>query len=87
MLADMGFTHKVIIHKSEFVTHDGIHTNSIENVWSNLKAHLKSVHGSQGTMLDGHICHRVNSNVYNCWGAKFLSVPCPGLIPLGFEQQ
>ena len=55
MLSDMGFTHKVIIHKNEFVTHDGVHTNSIENVWSNLKAHLKSVHGSQGTMLDKHI--------------------------------
>ena len=55
MLSDMGFTHKVIIHKNEFVMHDGVHTNSIENVWSNLKAHLKSVHGSQGIMLDGHI--------------------------------
>ena len=55
MLSDKGFTHKVVIHKNEFVTHDGVHMNSIENVWSNLKAHLKSVHGSQGTMLDGHI--------------------------------
>ena len=51
----MGFTHKVIIHKNEFVTHNGVHTNYFENVSSNLKAHLKSVHGSQGTMLDGHI--------------------------------
>ena len=35
--------------------HDGVHTNSIENVWSNLKVHLRSVHGSQGIMLDGYI--------------------------------
>ena len=51
----MGFTHEVLIHKNEFVTHDGVHTNSIENMWNNLKAHLKFVHGSQGTILDGHI--------------------------------
>ena len=55
MLSDMGFTHKVIIHKNEFVTYDGVHMHAIENVWSNLKVHLKSVHGSQGNMLDGHI--------------------------------
>ena len=55
MLSDMGFTHKVVIHKNEFVTHHGVHTNSIENVSSNLKAHLKSVCGSQGNMLDRHI--------------------------------
>ena len=51
MLSDMGFTHKVIIHKNEFVTHDGVHTNSIENVWSNLKVHLKSVCNLETKML------------------------------------
>ena len=55
LLSDIGFTHEVIIHKNEFVMYDGVHMNSIENVWSNLKAHLKSVCGSQGNMLDEHI--------------------------------
>ena len=69
MLSDMGFTHKAIIHKNEFVTHDGVHTNSIENVWSNLKAHLKSVPGSQGTLLEGHIDeyqYRYNRKLLPC---------------------
>ena len=54
-LIHMGFVHKTVIHKREFVAQDGTHTNYTENVWSNLKAHLKSIHGSQGAMLDGHI--------------------------------
>ena len=51
----MGFIHKTVIHKKEFVARDGTHTNYIENVWSNLKMHLKSIHGSQGEMVDGHV--------------------------------
>ena len=56
----MGFVHKTVIHKREFIAQDGMHTNYIENVWSNLKAHLKSIHGSQGDMLDGHIDEFIN---------------------------
>ena len=54
-LSDMGFVHKMVIHKYEFITVNSVHTNSIENIWSNLKAVIKSVRGSQGAMLDGHI--------------------------------
>ena len=59
----MAFTRKVVIHKNEFVTHDSVHTNSIENVWSNLKAHLKVVRSSQGTMLDGYIDEYTTENL------------------------
>ena len=52
-LMHMGFIHKTVTHKKEFVARDGKHTNYIENVWSNLKAHLKSIRGSQGEMVDG----------------------------------
>ena len=54
-LIHMGYTHNVVIHKYKFVTDRGIHTNNIENVWSNLKSVFKKIRGSQGTMLDGHI--------------------------------
>ena len=27
----------------------------MENVWSNLKAHMKSICGCQGEMVDGHV--------------------------------
>ena len=40
-LIHMGYTHNVVIHKYEFVTDEGIHTNNIENVWSNLKSVFK----------------------------------------------
>ena len=42
-LIHMGYTHNVVIHKYEFVTDEGIHTNNIENVWSNLKSVLKKI--------------------------------------------
>ena len=51
----MRYNHNFVVHKTEYVTAEGIHTNWIENVWSNLKIKLKSLRGSQGTMLDGHI--------------------------------
>ena len=54
-LSQMSYQHNVVIHKDCYVTPDGIHTNWIENFWSNLKAILKSVCGSQGSMLDAHI--------------------------------
>ena len=52
----MNYNHNVVIHKDCFV--DPItktHTNWIENFWSNIKSVLKSVRGSQGSMLDGRI--------------------------------
>ena len=51
----MGFIHKTVIHKNKFIARDGTHTNYIKNVWSNLKTHLKSIHGSQDEMVDGHV--------------------------------
>ena len=51
----MNYNHNFVIHKREYVTADGIHSNWIEKFWSNLKAKLKSIRGSQGSMVDGHL--------------------------------
>ena len=51
----MNYTHKVVIHKHEFVNQNGHHTNCIEGFWGNLKIKFKSLRGSQRDMLDGHI--------------------------------
>ena len=47
--------HKTVIYKREFIAQDITHAKYIENEWSNLKAHLKHIRGSQGQMLDGHV--------------------------------
>ena len=51
-LNSMNYTHNVVIHKNEFVTATGIHSNWIENFWDNLKMKLKGIRGSQKEMLD-----------------------------------
>ena len=55
-LTNMGFNHLSVVHKNYLVDPvTGVHTNYIENLWSNLKAVLKSKRGSQGKMLEGHL--------------------------------
>ena len=52
----MNYQHNTCIHKEHFVNPvNGAHSNWIENVWGNLKIKLKSIRGSQKTMLDGHL--------------------------------
>ena len=53
ILESMHFT---VIHDKNYVDLIiGTHMNWIENLWSNLKAKLKSIRGSQKKMVDGHI--------------------------------
>ena len=55
-LGNMGYVHRFVVHQHHYVNPGtGIHSNHIENVWSNLKTHLKRIRGSQGEMLDSHI--------------------------------
>ena len=52
----MNYTHRFCIHNHRYVDPiTGIHSNWIENFWANLKIKLKSLRGSQGNMLDGHL--------------------------------
>ncbi|KAG0435235.1 hypothetical protein DMUE_4820 [Dictyocoela muelleri] len=43
--------HLVVNHSNEFVTSDGVHTNSIENLWSHLKMEYRSRAGISGDRL------------------------------------
>ena len=50
------YSHKFVEHERFYVDpKTGVHSNHIENVWANLKMKLKSLRGSQNSMLDGHI--------------------------------
>ena len=50
------YQHRTVIHECEFVNPtDGTHTNWIEIFFSNMKAKLKVIRGSQRRMLDGHL--------------------------------
>ena len=52
----MNYVHNSVVHKNHYVDPiTGHHSNWIENLWANLKIKLKSLRGSQGHMLDGHI--------------------------------
>ena len=52
----MNYTRNFVNHKDFYVDPiTGVHSNWIENLWSNLKIKLKSLRGSQDNMLDGHI--------------------------------
>jgi len=44
-LKDRGFNHKVVIHEREFINEEGFQTNSVESIWSQLKAWINSMHG------------------------------------------
>lgn len=50
-----GFEHKTVKHKEEYVSADGTHTNSIENVWTHMKNHFKKMHGFQKENLPLHL--------------------------------
>ena len=55
-LSQTTYTHHTVCHKENFVDPvTGTHTNNIENVFSNLKAHLKAMRGVYKTVLPAHI--------------------------------
>ena len=76
----MNYTHNVVIHKENYVNPaTGEHTNWIEGFWGNLKIKLKSIRGSQKTMLDGHLdeyLYRFNRKNENNVPSPRYSVPC-----------
>lgn len=44
-LGDIGYEHDVVCHNVEFVTAEGIHTNTIEGLWGLLKQRISRMHG------------------------------------------
>ena len=50
------YNHKFVEHERFYIDpNTGVHSYHIENVWANLKMKLKSLCGSQNSILDGHI--------------------------------
>ena len=49
------FNHLIVNHSRGFVNNDGDHTNKIENVWSHLKSHLRTVHGVMRTEMESFV--------------------------------
>ena len=55
-LGRLGYIHRTVCHKYEYVnSRNGVHTNTIESLWSIMKAKIKECRGSQGTMLHGRL--------------------------------
>jgi len=44
-LHEIGYKHKVVFHNKKFVTKDGVHTNTIEGLWGNVRQKISSMHG------------------------------------------
>ena len=58
-LENKGFIHQLVIHEREFKNDDVIHTNSIENIWSQLKTWIYSMHGLNHTCCRSYIAESI----------------------------
>ena len=55
-LGNMGYTHNFVVHEHHYIDPlTGVHSNHIENLWSNMKSVLKTIRGSQSDILDRHV--------------------------------
>ena len=55
-LNQSGYLHRTVKHTEYYVNpNDGTHTNNIENFWSHLKTHFRSMHGVNNENLSTHL--------------------------------
>lgn len=54
-LEELGYKHEVVIHEKEFVNNDGFHTNSIESIWSQVKAWFISMKGVKSELYPSYL--------------------------------
>ena len=54
-LANIGYEHEVVIHKYEFVSSSGVHTNRIESLWGAFKRKYRSVTHKKKDMVSSYI--------------------------------
>ena len=52
-LHTLGFNHGAVNHSKEFVSKDGVCTNTIEGIWGLLKQKIAAMHGVCQQRLDG----------------------------------
>ena len=66
-LKQSGYIHKTVNHSENWVNPlDGTHTNNIENFWSHLKSHLRTMHGVYTELLPSYL----DKYMYR-WNRKF----------------
>ena len=76
-LEDIGYQHSIVIHSETFIMDKGVHTNNIENLWSNINAKFKTMCSSNETMLPFHL----DEFIYR-WNRKFDG----NFVPLFFRD-
>ena len=54
-LGEMGYVHLKVNHSISFVTEEGVHTQMIEGIWSQVKAIIKVHHGWTAKDLPGQL--------------------------------
>ena len=54
-LSNLGYEHKVVIHKNQFVTEEGVHTNRIESLWGAFKRKYRSITNKRKEMISSYI--------------------------------
>ena len=70
-----GYNHLTINHSVEFVTNDGVHTQLIESLWSQVKSMLKVKRGTRKHHLPGYLdlysfqcdCKHININIVDAF--------------------
>ena len=66
-LEQVGYEHYTVNHSTgEYVAPDGTHTNTIENLWANIKVHFKKMRGTKPQ----HIPLHLDEFMYR-WNRKF----------------
>ncbi|XP_037072370.1 uncharacterized protein LOC119093517 [Pollicipes pollicipes] len=55
LLAVAGFVHRTVNHSVEFVRADGVNTNTVEGMWSVMKAKLKRTRGTSRQILPSYL--------------------------------
>ncbi|KAK6047761.1 hypothetical protein COOONC_14735 [Cooperia oncophora] len=58
-LGNIGFIHSTVNHALNFVILYGVHTQSIESVWSHIKRAVKKKNGLSGKLWDKHFIEAV----------------------------
>ena len=54
-LSELGYKHGMVNHSEEFVSEDGVCTNSIESLWSEIKVFLKVRRGYTKGQVEGFL--------------------------------
>ena len=54
-LKDLGYNHGMVNHSVEFVSDEGVCTNTIESLWSEIKADLKIRGGFNQKQVEGYL--------------------------------